>query len=58
MSNNIHGTVAAVKHEKFHLCHIDVYIAPFEKVQVGKDQEKAQSVKDSHSTNQDGKKPN
>ena len=29
MSNNIHGTVAAVKHEKFHLCHIDVYIAPF-----------------------------
>ena len=28
------------------------------KVQVGKDQEKAQSEKDSHSKNQDGKKPN
>ena len=29
-----------------------------EKVQVGKDQEKAQSVKDSHSKNRGGKKPN
>ena len=29
-----------------------------EKVQVGKDQEKAQSEKDSHSTNRGGKKPN
>ena len=29
-----------------------------EKVQVGKDQEKAQSEKDSHSKNQGGKKPN
>ena len=28
------------------------------KVQVGKDQEKAQSEKDSHSKNQDGKKTN
>ena len=28
------------------------------KVQVGKDQEKAQSEKDSHSKNQDGKQPN
>ena len=28
------------------------------KVQVGKDQEKAQSDKDSHSKNQGGKKPN
>ena len=27
------------------------------KVQVGKDQEKAQSEKDSHSKNRDGKKP-
>ena len=30
----------------------------YEKVQVGKDQEKAQSEKDSHSKNQGGKKPN
>ena len=30
----------------------------YEKVQVGKDQEKAQSGKDSHSKNQGGKKPN
>ena len=30
----------------------------FRKVQVGKDQEKAQSEKDSHSKNRGGKKPN
>ena len=30
----------------------------WKKVQVGKDQEKAQSEKDSHSKNQGGKKPN
>ena len=30
----------------------------YEKVQVGKDQENAQSEKDSHSKNQGGKKPN
>ena len=30
----------------------------FEKVQVGKDQEKAQSERDSHSKNRGGKKPN
>ena len=30
----------------------------WEKVQVGKDQEKAQSEKDSHSKNRGGKKPN
>ena len=32
--------------------------ATHEKVQVGKDQEKAQSEKDSHSKNRGGKKPN
>ena len=31
---------------------------PLKKVQVGKDQEKAQSEKDSHSKNRGGKKPN
>ena len=30
----------------------------YQKVQVGKDQEKAQSEKDSHSKNRGGKKPN
>ena len=30
----------------------------YENVQVGKDQEKAQSEKDSHSKNRGGKKPN
>ena len=30
----------------------------YSKVQVGKDQEKAQSEKDSHSKNRGGKKPN
>ena len=34
------------------------YIDQKKKVQVGKDQEKAQSEKDSHSKNQGGKKPN
>ena len=33
-------------------------IAREKKVQVGKDQEKAQSEKDSHSKNRGGKKPN
>ena len=37
----------------------NVYIFPHcKKVQVGKDQEKAQSEKDSHSKNRGGKKPN
>ena len=35
----------------------DLYVFN-KKVQVGKDQEKAQSEKDSHSKNQGGKKPN
>ena len=34
------------------------FLNMFKKVQVGKDQEKAQSEKDSHSKNQGGKKPN
>ena len=34
----------------------DIYVC--QKVQVGKDQEKAQSEKDSHSKNRGGKKPN
>ena len=33
-------------------------LGPCKKVQVGKDQEKAQSEKDSHSKNRGGKKPN
>ena len=33
-------------------------LEPPEKVQVGKDQEKAQSERDSHSKNRGGKKPN
>ena len=33
-------------------------IKRYKKVQVGKDQEKAQSEKDSHSKNRGGKKPN
>ena len=34
------------------------YRVKHKKVQVGKDQEKAQSEKDSHSKNRGGKKPN
>ena len=37
---------------------IDEMTSFFKKVQVGKDQEKAQSEKDSHSKNRGGKKPN
>ena len=33
-------------------------VKSYSKVQVGKDQEKAQSEKDSHSKNRGGKKPN
>ena len=39
------------------LCWFRFYPS-YKKVQVGKDQEKAQSEKDSHSKNQGGKKPN
>ena len=36
----------------------DLFLYCYEKVQVGKDQEKAQSERDSHSKNRGGKKPN
>ena len=35
-----------------------IYLFQYKKVQAGKDQEKAQSEKDSHSKNRGGKKPN
>ena len=38
--------------------NLRVSLWPCKKVQVGKDQEKAQSKKDSHSKNRGGKKPN
>ena len=37
---------------------IIIIVERLKKVQVGKDQEKAQSEKDSHSKNRGGKKPN
>ena len=40
----------------FIACSIFFYVN--KKVQVGKDQEKAQSERDSHSKNRGGKKPN
>ena len=44
----------------FHQCQVllDKTYNLDRKVQVGKDQEKAQSEKDSHSKNRGGKKPN
>ena len=54
-------------HIIFYIYSIDIHITVFllsffiyiqKKVQVGKDQEKAQSEKDSHSKNRGGKKPN
>ena len=46
----VYYNIASVKH--------DVENRGQEKVQVGKDQEKVQSEKDSHSKNLGGKKPN
>ena len=46
---------------KFYLRHYELiskYNVGYKKVQVGKDQEKSQSEKDSHSKNQGGKKTN
>ena len=40
------------------LIQVYVWIVSLKKVQVGKDQEKTQSEKDSHSKNRGGKKPN
>ena len=40
------------------MCNIGNTCGIRKKVQVGKDQEKAQSEKDSHSKNRGGKKPN
>ena len=42
----------------FDMCFVMHLIITCTKVQVGKDQEKAQSEKDSHSKNRGGKKPN
>ena len=52
------------KQYNFYILHkslliIQIRVKPInQKVQVGKDQEKAQSEKDSHSKNRGGKKPN
>ena len=47
------------KTHSFHILCVAMYSGPlYKKVQVGKDQEKAQSEKDSHSKNRGGKKPN
>ena len=40
------------------MCVTLIRFTTLEKVQVGKDQEKAQSEKDTHSKNRGGKKPN
>ena len=64
MRNHTYATFAYLKDKDFlvfkffeiaytRFCHLFS-----KKVQVGKDQEKAQSEKDSHSKNQGGKKPN
>ena len=48
-----HGEEAVI-----HVAYFKTICAMGKKVQVGKDQEKAQSEKDSHSKNRGGKKPN
>ena len=48
------GTVGRIYKED----HYSLLQTKYEKVQVGKDQEKAQSEKDSHSKNRGGKKTN
>ena len=42
--------------EGFRVCGPGVLLLEYKKVQVGKDQEKAQSEEDSHSKNRGGKK--
>ena len=49
---------STVKHESFNRKVFIFFYNFAQKVQVGKGQEKAQSEKDSHSKNRDGKKPN
>ena len=44
--------------DKLHAEFDELHKLNYKKVQVGKDQEKAQSEKDSHSKNRGGKKPN
>ena len=46
-----------IKHHKDCLCSNSLRFYGYKKVQVGKDQEKAQSEKDSHSKNRGGKEP-
>ena len=48
--------IAKLPDEKYADPPRDVYCAMYLKVQVGKNQEKAQSEKDSHSKNRGGKK--
>ena len=64
ISNEIFSIAMNVKYVKYlklvDISHNSIHSCLFyhEKVQVGKDQEKAQSEKDSHSKNRGGKKPN
>ena len=56
-------TVLHLTYIEGHVCTCVLCVAMlcnplYKKVQVGKDQEKAQSEKDSHSKNRGGKKPN
>ena len=46
------------KNPRLMVCDVAFNLCRNKKVQVGKDQEKAQSEKDSHSKNRGGKKPN
>ena len=55
MYTNLWICVMLVQKEHDYLV-LDIFV--HQKVQVGKDQEKAQSEKDSHSKNRGGKKPN
>ena len=48
----------ALEIESFQLKMFDIFLILLKKVQVGKDQEKAKSERDSHSKNRGGKKPN
>ena len=57
MELSTHRFLVVTDNSKMHELRKLAY-AIYRKVQVGKDQEKAQSEKDSHSKNQGGKKPN
>ena len=60
LKQELDGTRAYLETDTHEVSVVNTHLndLPVKKVQVGKDQEKAQSERDSHSKNRGGKKPN